>query len=240
MATTALSPLLVIGATARSAGEIITQGLAQGRRVTGFARDPRKSGVTHPNFIPATGDVYDVNSLGAAMTGSEVIISLIGLKYDPKKESGFVDVYSVGGSMILSAMRRKGNRRIITMTSGGTEQIPPEKPTNNDVSDNFVWRERNVYQDMQRWEKILAVSGFDYVVMRPRRLAEGPKRNNLKFTIHKNHTAFDERTGGPQSTVTYADVAAFALSLAEGNTYLGTAVGIYSDLFLGNEAFKPN
>lgn len=239
MAGQALSPIFVVGATARSAGELITQALAQGRRVTGFARDPHKIGVTHANFIPAKGDVYDLGSITAALRGDEVIVSLLGSKFDPDHEPGYVDLYSVGGSNVLAAMRQKGNRRIITMTSGGTEQIPPEKPTSNDFSDNFVWRERNVYQDMQRWEKILAVSGVEYVVMRPRRLAAGPMLNNLKFSVHKNHAAFDERTGGPQSTVTYADVAAFALTLIEGNAYLGTAVGIYSDLYLGNAAMKP-
>lgn len=231
MVAQALNPLLVVGATARSAPEIIEQALSQGRRVTGFARNPEKIGITHPNFLAVKGDIYDLASLQGCMRGDEVLISLLGLQPDPVKEAEYVDIYSVGTTNMLAAMRHKGNRRIIVTASGGTEQIPKQKPTNDDWSDNFVWRVRNVYRDMQRMEKILAVSDMEYVVLRPRRLGQGPKLNNLKLSVHKNHTAFDERTGGPRSKVTYADLAAFALTLTDGpNPYLGTAVGIYTDV----------
>lgn len=235
---TDLKPIVVIGATARSAGEIMSQALAQGRRVTGFARNPDRIKIDHPNFIRAKGDVYDLGSVTAALRGDEVVVSLLGRAQTPGKFPDYVDIYSVGGMTTITAMRRKGNKRIITMTSGGTAQIPPAQPTTDDFSDNFVWKDRNTYQDMQRWEKILHASDLEYVVVRPRRLAEGPVRNNLQFSYHPNHTAFSERVCGNQSTVTYADVAKFTLTLAEGNQYLGTAVGICSDLFLGNGQMK--
>ena len=48
--------------------------------------------------------------------------------------------------------------------------------------------------------------------------------------MHKNHIAFNERTGGETSRVLYSDIAEFVLTLLDGpNAYLGTAVGIYSD-----------
>jgi putative NADH-flavin reductase len=230
-----LRPIAVIGATARSALDVLKQGLAQGRRVTGFARNPERIGVSHANFIPAQGDIYDRASIEAALQGDEVVISLVGNRYVDGRKPEYIDLYSVGGSTVLSAMRRRGNRRIITMTSGGTEQIPPSQPAEDaDPSDKVVWSSRHTYQDMQRWEKILAVSDMDYVVLRPRRLATGPVRYNLKFTSHPNHAAFTTRTGGHKSTVTYADVAAFTLTLIDGTEHLGTAVGLYSDLFLGD------
>ncbi|MCB2107227.1 MAG: NAD(P)H-binding protein [Rhodobacteraceae bacterium] len=229
-----LRPVVVIGATGRSAGPIIAQALEQGRRVTGLARRPERLTIDHPNFTAARGDVYDIDSLSDAMRGDEVVISVIGRGLaDVDSEPGYVDLYSVGGSATLQAMRRKGNKRIITMTSGGTEQIPPAKPTNGDPSDEFVWRHRNVYGDMQRWERILLRSDMEYVVLRPRRLIDGPIQNNLKLSVHRNHAAFDERSGGHRSSVTFADVAAFTLAQCEGNGYLGTAVGIYSDVYLG-------
>jgi uncharacterized protein YbjT (DUF2867 family) len=83
---------------------------------------------------------------------------------------------------------------------------------------------------MQRSEKIVAVSGLEYVVLRPRFLGGGPKKRNLKFTVHDNHTAFATRTGGQTSRVLYSDIAEFVLTLLDGpNPYLGKAVGIYSD-----------
>lgn len=236
-----LTAVAVIGATARSAQEMIVQALAQGRRVTGIARSPERLTVSHPNLTAARGDVYDLDSLSAALRGDEVVISVVGRgTADLDGEPGYVDLYSVGGATTLQAMRRKGNRRIITMTSGGTEQIPPDKPPPDaDPSDAFVWRHRNVYGDMQRWEKILAASDLEYVVIRPRRLAAGPRRDNLRMTVHRDHAAFATRTGGNKSTVTYADVAAFTMTLIEGRDYLGTAVGLYSDVFTGELPKQP-
>lgn len=226
-----LRPILVIGATARMAPEIIVQALDQGRRVTALARSPERIEVPdHPNLKKVKGDVYDLNSLAAAMTGDEVVISLIGPRTEPGLEPGFIDIYSVGTATIISAMRLKGNRRLLITTSGGTEQVPKEKPTSGNRIDEIVWRNRNLYGDMQRAEKIVAVSGLEYVVLRPRFLGGGPKKRNLKFTAHDNHTAFDTRTGGQATRVLYSDIAEFVLTLLDGpNPYLGKAVGIYSD-----------
>jgi putative NADH-flavin reductase len=225
-----LSPIFVVGATARMAPEIMQQALDQGRRVTGFARSPEKISITHKNFTTVKGDVYDMAALTNALKGDEVVISLVGPRVERGVEPGYIDLYSVGTATIISAMRAKGNKRLLITTSGGTEQIPPQKPTNGDPIDEIVWKNRNLYGDMQRSEKIAAVSGLEYIVLRPRFLGDGPKQRNLKFSVHKNHTAFDARTGGVTSRVLYADIAEFVLTLLDGpNPYLGTAVGIYSN-----------
>jgi putative NADH-flavin reductase len=225
-----LAPVFVVGATARMAPEIIQQALDQGRRVTGLARSPEKITIKHPNFTAVKGDIYDLPSLLSALKGDEVVISLVGPRVERGVEPGYVDVYSVGAATVISAMRAKGNTRLLITTSGGTEQIPKEKPINGTQIDEIVWKNRNLYGDMQRSERIVAVSGLEYIVLRPRFLGDGPKKGNLKFSVHKNHTAFDERTGGETSRVLYSDIAEFVLTLLDGpNPYLGTAVGIYSD-----------
>jgi putative NADH-flavin reductase len=237
VAQSSLRPILVIGATARSAPELLEQALAEGRRVTALARSPERIAVKGPGLTPVKGDVYDVETLAAAMTGAEVVVSLIGPRIaDHSQEIGFVDLYSVGTANIISAMRRKGNRRLIAVSSGGPEQIPPEKPKVAGTVDTWVWNARNLYRDMQRMEKIIAGSGLDSVILRARNFGEGPRLDNLKLKVHDNHTDFDQytdkskRTPGEGSRVTYADFAALILSLAEGDRYLGQAVGVYSDV----------
>lgn len=231
-------PILVIGATARSAPEILAQALAQGRRVTALARSPERIEVTgHPKLKVVKGDVYDIGSLAAAMTGAEAVISLVGPRVvDHSKEIGFVDVYSVGTATIVSAMRRKGNRRLIAVSSGGPEQIPPEKPPAEDRIGTWVWNARNLYGDMQRMEKIVAVSDLETVILRARNFGPGPRRDNLKLKVHDDYTNFDQyadrqrRTPGERSRVTYADFAALCLGLTQGERFLGKAVGVYSDV----------
>jgi len=133
-------------------------------------------------------------------------------------------------------MRRKGNRRLIAVSSGGPEQIPAEKPANGDPVDTWVWNARNLYGDMQRMEKIIAVSDLETVILRARNFGPGPRRDNLKLKVHDRYTDFDQyrdrakRTPGEGSRVTYADFAALCLGLAQGDRFLGKAVGVYSDV----------
>ncbi len=229
-------PILVIAATARTAPEILSQALAQGRRVTALARHPEGIEIRDPRLTILQGDVYDLQSVAAAMTGTEAVISLIGPKVTLGQEMGYVDLYSVGIATIIAAMKLKGNRRLIAVSSGGTEQIPAEKPTNGDPIDNWCWNERNLYGDMQRMEKIIAVSGLEWVVLRPRGLIQGPRLGNLKLTVHEHATDFEQyrsmaaRTPGPTSELTYADFAALVLSLVDGDRYLGTSVGVSTDV----------
>ena len=86
-------PILVIGATARSAPELLKQALAQGRRVTALARSPEKIKVSGPGLTAVKGDVYDIDSLTAAMTGEEAVVSLVGPRVtDHSQEIGFIDL----------------------------------------------------------------------------------------------------------------------------------------------------
>jgi putative NADH-flavin reductase len=234
------APILVVGATARSAPEILAQALAQGRSVTALARSPDRIEVAgHPKLKVVKGDVYDIGSLAAAMTGTEAVISLVGPRVvDHSKEIGFVDVYSVGTATIVSAMRRRGNRRLIAVSSGGPEQIPPEKPPAEDRIGTWVWNARNLYGDMQRMEKIIAVSDLETVILRARNFGPGPRRDNLKLKVHDDYTNFEQykdrsrRTPGERSRVTYADFAALCLELTQGERFLGKAVGVYSDVLV--------
>jgi putative NADH-flavin reductase len=231
-----LRPILVIGATAHSAPEILKQALEQGRKVIAFARSPERIEIKDSKLKVVKGDAYDLDSMAAAMTGKETVISLIGPAVDPTKEVGFVDLYSVGIATIVAAMKRKGNKRLIALSSAGTEQIPSQAPTNGDPVDEFVWRERNLYGDMQRMEKIIAVSGLEWIVLRPRGLGNGPKLNNLKLKVHEHGSDFaqyksmDARTPAPASHLTHADLADFILKAVDANKYLGTSVGIYTDI----------
>lgn len=222
IADTYLSPIAVVGATARSAPEIIKQGLAQGRRVVGLARSPDQVAISHPNFFPAKADVYNVDSIAAALEGDEVVISLIGPSYEPGKEVTNVDLYSVGTASIITAMRRKGNTRLIVTSSGGTEMIPDQKPVNTGFAENFVWLKRGQYQDMQRMERIVANSDLEYVILRPRGFVDQPARNNLKI-------ADGVATPNPSSILSYADFAALMLSLTDDDRYLNRAIGVYTD-----------
>lgn len=229
-------PVLVIGATARSAAEVLKQGLDQGRHVTALARSPDKIDIKHPNLKLAKGDVYDMGSLAAAMTGAEAVITTLGVRMEDRtKEIDYVDLYSVGIASVIAAMRLKGNNRLIAIGSPALEQIPPAQPTNGDPTDERVWRSRNLWKDMRRMEKIIAVSDMETVILRPRTFTAGPAMHDLKLKVHDTYADFDQyrdlskRTPGSGSRVNYADLAELILSLTDGpSPYLGKALGVYS------------
>ena len=87
VASPAAPGLVVIGATAKSSTAIIRQALAAGYTVTGVARRPEDVALKDRHLKVLKGDVYDLASLEAAMTGTEVVV--VGAK--ARGHDGFAD-----------------------------------------------------------------------------------------------------------------------------------------------------
>ena len=217
--------IVVIGATAKSSQEIIRQALEAGYAVTGVARRPGDVEITHPRLRMVTGDVYDVESLEAAMTGDEVVISMVGPRLDPMNLTEIpdsFDLFTTGTRNIITAMKERGNRRLLVASSLGVEDVyPTVKPTTTDLRSRWLWNMRNVYQDMEEMEDIVRRSGLEYVIFRPAFLVEEPRRNDLLL--------FVDRDSPKGRMLTYADFGAFVLAQVQGREYLGHTVGMTTD-----------
>lgn len=224
-ATSGPPPIVVIGATAKSSGEIIRQALAAGHDVTGVARRPGEVTITHPRLKVLKGDVYDPASLEAAMTGREVVISMVGPRVDPTDKAETpptFDLFTTGTTNIIAAMKKKGNRRLLVASSLGVEdEFPTVKPPPGDFRLGWLWKSRYLYKNMKDMEGVVRASGLDHVIFRPPFLVEEPARKDYKLSVNKP---------SPKGTMmTYADFGAFVLAQVQGNEYLGDAVGLYSD-----------
>ena len=222
--TTDKPRLTVIGATARSGREIIAQALDQGYQITGLARSPEKLDISHPKLTLVKGDVRDLASLEAALTGDEVVICMVGFPtpQDPTQEIGPVDLYTVMADNLIQAMENRGNTRLLIASSTGVEtRVTGDEPTGSDPSSMWKWNARFLYGDMAEMEDMIRASGLDYVIFRPGFMQEEPARHDLKVNV----------TGDTPSgrTITYPDFAEFVLAQTQSNEYLGQAVGVYSD-----------
>ena len=215
--------IVVIGATAQSAPEIIKQGLAQGRKVTALARRPEAVGAQHANLTIVKGDVREPATIEAALKGDEVVISLIGPRVDPRVELESMDLYTVGVHNIVGAMRKKGNKRLMVTSSIGAEHVVTEKPKSTELRDMWLWNGRKLYADMAAMEKMMPSFGLEYVILRPGFMIERPAAHNLKLAI--DSTA--PKGSGP--IITFADFADFVLKAADSTEYVGKAVSIFSD-----------
>lgn len=218
-------PIVVIGATAKSSTEIIQQALAAGHEVTGVARRPGDVTIRDPRLKVLKGDVYDQASLEAAMTGREVIISMVGPRVDPTDTAETpptFDLFTTGTANIIAAMKKKGNRRLLVASSLGVEdEFPTVKPAPGDFRLGWLWKSRYLYQNMEDMEGVVRASGLDYVIFRPPFLVEEPARKDYKLSVNTN---------SPKGTMmSYADFGAFVLEQVSGNQYLGSSVGMYTD-----------
>ena len=217
--------LVVIGATAKSSTEIISQALAAGYQVTGVARRPEDVTLRDPHLKVLKGDVYDLASLEAAMTGAEVVISMVGPRVDPTNTAetpASFDLFTAGTANIIAAMKKKGNQRLLVASSLGVEdEFPLVKPAPGDFRLNWLWKSRYLYKNMKDMEGLVRTSGLEYVIFRPPFLVEEPARKNYQLAVN---------TISPKGTMlSYADFGGFVLEQARSSEYLGASVGLYTD-----------
>ena len=221
--------IALFGATARSGREIIRQGLQRGHTIKGFARTPSKLGVEHENLTLFKGDIYERDTIDPVLEGHEVVVSMIGVPApeDPAAEIGPVDIYTVMGEHLISAMKEKGNTRLIMASSTGVEHrmdVDAPRPPPGDLSQRWKWLARHLYDDMWKMEEMIVNSGLDYMLLRPGFMVEEPARHDMKF----NTT--DDTPGA--RVITYEDFATFILDNLDGGEYWNKALGMYSDTIM--------
>ncbi len=226
--------IVVIGATARTADELIPQALWRGHEVIAFARRPQRVRYkSHPRLTIAKGDVYDIESIKAVLTGKEVVISVYGPRVDPTEEIPETDLMSQGTQNIIDAMKEKGNKRLFVTGSMAAPRVwrhgyKPDTPKPTNISaDGGLWAYnlRGPYNDMGVMEEVTRASGLDYIVLRPGQLLIEPPRGTHRATISE-----EELPSG--RVVMYADFAAWILDQVQSDEYLYKTVSIYSDTLM--------
>ncbi len=236
--------ILVIGATSRTADELIPQALWRGHDVIGLARRPhavRFAG--HPNLALIKADVRDQDSLKAAFAGHEdaIIVSLFGARDDPDKEVAESDLMTVGISNIIVVMKASGNERIFATSSASVQEMPKfgykaDTPRPDDLTIRtglWYYLKRGLYNDMTEMERIVRKSDLNYTNLRPGLILIEPAYGNVKAAVDVNAPG--------QRVITYADFAAFILDVIETDEYDRTTVGIYSDrpIEFGDDKINP-
>lgn len=224
--------ILVIGATSRTANELIPQALWRGHEVVAFARRPHRVRLAeHEHLRIVKGDVYDQSTIEAALSGDgdEVVITLVGPRPAPGEEIPEMDLMSAGTTNIIKAMRAKGNSRLVATSSTAVQELAklgykadtprPEGLT----APGALWFYfmRGPYNDMIKMEGIVRDSGLDYMILRPGLMLTEPAYGNIRLAV-------DVETPG-QRVITYADFAAFILDQIESSKFVGRTVGVYSD-----------
>ncbi len=224
--------VVIIGATAAAANELIPQALWRGHEVIAFARRPhRVRHAEHPRLSILKGDVYDTASIEAAFTGDgeEIVISVIGPRIDPGEEVPDMDLFSQGTTNIIEAMKENGNKRLIVTSATAVQETAklgyrPDTPTPEGLTQGtglHYYNMRGIYNDMIKMENIALNSGLEATVIRPGQIFAEPARGDLLITV--------DRETPNRRILTYADFANFILEQAELDQNIGSIVGLYSE-----------
>jgi nucleoside-diphosphate-sugar epimerase len=222
--------LVLIGATANSAAELIEQALAAGHEVIGVTRRPETVEIDHERFAAVYGDVRDVESIEAILTGDEVVVSYIDVAYPFGAEiPAGIDLFSRGTTNIIAAMKKKGNRRLIVASNMAGEYIVLDKPGNDaPMIDRLAWARRHKYADARLMETIVEGSELDYIILRLPHLVSAKSRGRPTIVVNRNSFNEAVKNQTPSRNLTLADLSAFIIEQMNSDEYIGKTVGLYN------------
>lgn len=208
--------LVIFGANG-PVGKVLTErALEAGHGVTAVTHHPDAFLVRHARLKVLAGDVLHPAEVARAIRSQDAVLSLVGVPYTRKP----VTVYSKGITNILAAMKDAGVRRLIGVTSGGTNP-------------GFHWDEglffglvlkpffgKTLYADMLRMEELVFASDCDWTIVRPARLVD-----SAKVTDYATAQAF--MVPGMRET-SGLDLADFMLKEVEQRRFVRKAVALGS------------
>ncbi len=207
--------IIVFGATGAVGALAVKRLLAEGHRVSAFARRPEKLGLTHPNLRLIPGDALNPDSVAAAVEGQDAVIITLGAGMSRRSK-----IRSAGTETIIRAMQRHGVRRLICQSTLGAH----ESWANLD----FYWKRimfglllKPVHQDHELQERLVRVSGLDWTIVRPSAFADGPATGAFKENFPPADRSLTLK-------IPREDIAAFLSRQLSDLRYLHRAVGISS------------
>nr|WP_246710513.1 MULTISPECIES: SDR family oxidoreductase [unclassified Martelella] len=198
--------VLVLGATGGTGRAIVQRLNDLGHVPVALVRSPEKA--KDLNAVIVEGDASDAAALDKAMAGVDVVISALGTPVSPFRQ---VTLLSTATKAVISAMKRRGIRRLVAITGIGAG--------NSRGHGGFLFNRiimplllRNVYADKDRQEALIAGSGLDWVVVRPSVLNDKPRRGAVRALLDPA-----QFSGG---TIAQTDAADFVVDQIESDAFV--------------------
>ena len=203
--------IAVFGATGGTGQQVVQQALAAGHSVSALVRDPSRLAAQDERLTVVEGDVLDRAKVDETVSGADaVIVSLGNTSNNPDY------IVSRGTEVIVDAMTAAGiPMRLIVVSSLGVGESRDQVPFAFKMLMNTVLKK--AIDDKERQEALVKASGFDWIIVRPGGLTNGPATGSYKAGVDVKLTA---------GQVSRADVAAFVLLQLDDDTYLHQAPAI--------------
>jgi len=215
----------VLGATGRTGQVIVEQALAAGHDVTALVRRPEGLSVTGEKLTVLVGDARDPAMIEQLVAGQDAVICSLGIPAsgrtrDEINDDVRADVCTVSTRLLFEAMPQLGVKRIVLMSThgaGGSQDGSPYVLWLRDLVKNRVL-------DKDDMEAFIAQSDapIDWTVIRNPAIYEG--------NIDRPHAVYTQIELNRSSQITYADLAAFALSEVTAPKHIGQFLTITEPL----------
>lgn len=203
--------IAVFGATGGTGRQVVEQALTAGHAVVALARDPARLALQDARLTVVQGDVLDRSRVDETIAGADVVIVSLG---NTANNPDYI--VSRGTEVIVDAMTSAGGpRRLIVVSSLGVGESRDQVPFAFKMLMNTVLKK--AMEDKERQETLVKASGFDWIIVRPGGLTNGPATGSYKSGVDVKLTA---------GQVSRADVAAFVLQQLDDDTYLRQAPAI--------------
>jgi putative NADH-flavin reductase len=207
--------LLVLGASGRTGRELLAGALREGHGVTALTRDPGGLTAQDESLDVLIGSAKDPEVVDNAVAGQDAVLCALG----PSSARELVRCELMRASVpaLVSAMERRGVRRLILLSALGVGESARHAPT---VS-RFVFGTilRQVGKDKRRAEEAVRASDLEWTIVYPPSLTDGPATGSYR------HGESVKLSGSPR--ISRADVAQFMLAQLTHDRYVrkGAIVG---------------
>jgi putative NADH-flavin reductase len=206
--------LALFGGTGSMGRHFLKLALDEGYSVKALIRNPAKLELVHQNLTVIEGDVLNPTDVEKSIENTDIVVSLFGHSFGKKGgQKAPPDLQTRGTSTIVNAMKRFGQKRIISLSGGG---VPfPEKDRPKFFPDkviSFVMKTffSTLIEDGKNHVKVLKESGLEWMVVRGARFTDDFKHYNYRVGwVGVNSGA----------SIGRKDLAHFILTQLEDQTY---------------------
>lgn len=202
--------LTIFGATGRVGSEILKLAIQDGHDVKVLVRNPEKLKVENPLLQVMTGNVLNADSVRAAISRSDAVISTVG--------TDGTNTLSKSIPLILNAMKIENVKRIITIGTAGILQARVNPDIYRYQSSESRRKSTLAAEDHLAAYLKLAESDVDWTIICPTYLPEGNRKGN--YRIERN---FLPENG---TSISIYDTADFAYAQLFTDEFLKCRVGI--------------
>ena len=198
----------LLGATGRTGSLVAAELAARGHDMTALVRDPARLPDV-PRLRHVVGDVRDATALGAALAGSDAVVSALGpVRKDPT-------LHRDAAGNLVQLMPEHGISRLVGISGAGID-IPGDRKSSSARAISRLIRTfgGEVAKDKVAEHAILATSELTWTLVRPPRLTDGPATGVVDH---------DARVSVRGTSISRADLASFVVDVLERDLYPGSA-----------------